>query len=130
MHRVLQKFEQSAERRMNAVQRCRGRGTGQRADERIARDDAADTGVQEPDEPFDCVDGEERVETLTYAGLETKARAVAATLTARGLAGERVLLLHPPGLEYIASFVGCLFARAVAVPARAAYSHSASVGSR
>jgi amino acid adenylation domain-containing protein len=32
-------------------------------------------------------------------------------------AGERVLLLYPPGLEYIVAFFGCLYAGAVAVPA-------------
>ena len=29
---------------------------------------------------------------------------------------DRVLLLYPPGLEYISGFMGCLYARAVAVP--------------
>jgi acyl-CoA synthetase (AMP-forming)/AMP-acid ligase II len=33
-----------------------------------------------------------------------------------GAKGERVLLLYPPGLEYIAAFFGCLYAGAVAVP--------------
>ena len=31
--------------------------------------------------------------------------------------GKRVLLLYPPGLEYIAAFFGCFYAGAVAVPA-------------
>ena len=31
--------------------------------------------------------------------------------------GERVLLLYPPGLEYVAALFGCLYAGAVAVPA-------------
>src|SRR5207253_2034291 len=31
--------------------------------------------------------------------------------------GDRVLLLYPPGLEYIAAFFGCLYAGAIAVPA-------------
>jgi len=33
------------------------------------------------------------------------------------LAGERILLLYPPGLEYIAAYYACLAAGAVAVPA-------------
>src|SRR5262249_22717983 len=45
------------------------------------------------------------------------ARAIAAVLQELGLEGERVILLHPPGLEYVASFFGCLFARVSAVPA-------------
>jgi acyl-CoA synthetase (AMP-forming)/AMP-acid ligase II/acyl carrier protein len=36
---------------------------------------------------------------------------------ARGLTGERALLLYPPGLEFIAAFFGCLYAGVVAVPA-------------
>ncbi|OAN67110.1 AMP-binding protein [Sphingomonas sp. TDK1] len=55
-------------------------------------------------------------EILTYADLDTRARGVAAKLTALGLAGERVLLLSPPGLDYIVGFFGCLYAGAIAVP--------------
>ncbi|HEX8282845.1 MAG TPA: amino acid adenylation domain-containing protein [Pyrinomonadaceae bacterium] len=61
-------------------------------------------------------DGAEEA-NLTYAGLERRARAVAARLQAGGFAGQRVLLLYPPGLEYITAFWGCLYAGAVAVPA-------------
>src|SRR5262245_17785744 len=55
--------------------------------------------------------------TLTYRELDRRARAVAGTLQSLGLVGERVLLLYPPGLDYVAAFFGCLYARAVAVPA-------------
>jgi acyl-CoA synthetase (AMP-forming)/AMP-acid ligase II/acyl carrier protein len=54
--------------------------------------------------------------TLTYGELDRLARAIAATLQARGLGGERALLLYPPGLDYIAAFFGCLYAGVVAVP--------------
>src|SRR5512135_3364365 len=54
---------------------------------------------------------------LTYGGLDLRARALAAGLQERGLAGERALLLYPPGLEFIAAFLGCLYAGVVAVPA-------------
>src|SRR4051812_1367727 len=60
-------------------------------------------------------DGEE--DQLSYAGLDERARAIAALLVEQGARGERVLLLYPPGLEYIAAFFGCLYAGAVAVPA-------------
>jgi amino acid adenylation domain-containing protein len=63
------------------------------------------------------VDGEEQEACLTYAQLDRSARQVAACLAERGAAGERVLLVHPPGLAYIESFYGCLYAGAVAVPA-------------
>jgi acyl-CoA synthetase (AMP-forming)/AMP-acid ligase II/acyl carrier protein len=53
---------------------------------------------------------------LTYAELDRQARAVAVMLQARGLAGERALLLYPPGLDYVTAFFGCLYAGVVAVP--------------
>ncbi|HVG10832.1 MAG TPA: non-ribosomal peptide synthase/polyketide synthase, partial [Thermoanaerobaculia bacterium] len=58
-----------------------------------------------------------REDRISYAGLDERARAIAALLLAHGARGERVLLLYPPGLEYIAAFFGCLYAGAVAVPA-------------
>lgn len=61
-------------------------------------------------------DGETREVTITYRELEQRALTVAAMLQELGVAGERALLLHPPGLEYITAFFGCLFAGVVAVP--------------
>jgi len=55
--------------------------------------------------------------SATYAGLDRRARAVGAWLQGAGASGQRVLLLFPPGLDYIAAFFGCLYAGAVAVPA-------------
>lgn len=52
-----------------------------------------------------------------YRELDLRTRAVAALLQREGLTGKPVLLLHPPGLDYIAGFLGCLYAGAVAVPA-------------
>ncbi|HVR99107.1 MAG TPA: fatty acyl-AMP ligase, partial [Thermoanaerobaculia bacterium] len=65
-------------------------------------------------------DGEVEAEQLTYAELDRQARALGAALAAmgeRGLYGERALLLYPPGLEFIAAFLGCLYGGVVAVPA-------------
>jgi natural product biosynthesis luciferase-like monooxygenase protein/FkbM family methyltransferase len=53
---------------------------------------------------------------FTYGELDRRARAIAAQLQAQGMEGQRVLLLYPAGLEYIAAFFGCLYAGAVAVP--------------
>ena len=61
------------------------------------------------------VDGQEH-RRLTYGELDIKARAIASTLQRQGAAGERVLLLCPSGLDFIAGFLGCLYAGAVAVP--------------
>src|ERR1700754_607137 len=55
--------------------------------------------------------------SITYGELDLRARAVAALLQSRGLQRERMLLLYPPGLDFIAAFFGCLYAGAVAVPA-------------
>ncbi|WP_437759618.1 non-ribosomal peptide synthase/polyketide synthase [Sorangium sp. So ce1389] len=60
--------------------------------------------------------GEAEGEHATYRELDRRARAIAAELQQRGAAGERALLLYPPGLEYIAAFFGCLYAGVVAVP--------------
>ncbi|WP_233585626.1 non-ribosomal peptide synthetase, partial [Corallococcus sp. CA054B] len=60
-------------------------------------------------------DGEETV--WSAFDLDVRARRIAAALRERGAQGERVLLLYPPGLDYIAGFFGCLYAGAVAVPA-------------
>jgi natural product biosynthesis luciferase-like monooxygenase protein len=62
-------------------------------------------------------DGEAGQTELTWKQLDRKARGIAALLQRSGATGERVLLLYPPGLEYIEAFFGCLYAGAVAVPA-------------
>ncbi len=63
------------------------------------------------------VDGETEEVNITYAELDRKARALGAWLMASGMTGERVLLLFPPGLEFAAAFMGCLYGGAIAVPA-------------
>ena len=57
-----------------------------------------------------------RPSTLNYRQLDFQARTVAAHLQELGLQGERVLLLYPPGLDFIAAFLGCLYAGSIAVP--------------
>jgi acyl transferase domain-containing protein/acyl-CoA synthetase (AMP-forming)/AMP-acid ligase II/NADPH:quinone reductase-like Zn-dependent oxidoreductase/acyl carrier protein len=62
------------------------------------------------------VDGEGDPLTLTNAELDLRARAVAATLRQRFPAGERALIVCPPGLEYVNAFIACLYAGIIAVP--------------
>src|SRR6185503_13820357 len=62
-------------------------------------------------------DGEAEEVTLTYGELEERARAIGWRLQFIGAESERVLLLFPPGLDYISAFFGCLYAGAIAVPA-------------
>ncbi len=61
-------------------------------------------------------DGQSNQTVLTYAQLEQRARAIAAHLQNMGLAGKRVLLVYPHGLDFITAFFGCLYANCVAVP--------------
>ena len=61
-------------------------------------------------------DGREE-EVLAFATLQRRARAIAAHLSEHVVPGDRVVLLVPPGLEYVAAFFGCLYAGVVAVPA-------------
>jgi amino acid adenylation domain-containing protein len=62
-------------------------------------------------------DGEGRETDLTFAGLDARARAVAALLRRNASAGDRVLLMYPAGLDYIAGLFGCFYAGLIAVPA-------------
>ena len=62
-------------------------------------------------------DGESQAINWTYADLDIRARAIAATLQSMGLEGERALLLYPSGLDFVAAFFGCLYAGVTAVPA-------------
>src|SRR6266851_10367504 len=54
---------------------------------------------------------------LTYVELDQQARAVGGWLQSLVSRGERVLLIYPPGLDYLTAFFGCLYAGAIAVPA-------------
>ncbi|MGH8609978.1 MAG: AMP-binding protein, partial [Gammaproteobacteria bacterium] len=62
-------------------------------------------------------DEEQKEVHLTYGELDRRARAIAALLESRGATGERALLLHPAGLDYLVALFGCLYAKIVAVPA-------------
>ncbi|MDQ3767701.1 MAG: aminotransferase class I/II-fold pyridoxal phosphate-dependent enzyme, partial [Actinomycetota bacterium] len=62
-------------------------------------------------------DGEAEENSVNYEKLDRQAQAVAARLQILGVgSGERALLFYPPSLEYIAAFLGCLYAGVVAVP--------------
>ncbi len=62
------------------------------------------------------IDDPSKRTALTYAQLDRRARAIAATLQDMGLAGQRVMLAYPPGLEFVAAYFGALYAGCVAVP--------------
>ncbi|MFC7511257.1 AMP-binding protein [Streptomyces thermocarboxydus] len=54
--------------------------------------------------------------TLSWQGLDARARAVAGRLHGTVRPGDRVALLLPQGLDYTAAFLGCLYAGVIAVP--------------
>ena len=60
-------------------------------------------------------DPEKDFDHLSYAQLDQKARAIAAGLQSSGEPGQRVLLLHQPGVHFVTAFYGCLYAGAIAV---------------
>ncbi|MFA1547955.1 MupA/Atu3671 family FMN-dependent luciferase-like monooxygenase [Actinomadura chokoriensis] len=53
---------------------------------------------------------------LSYADLDRRARSIAGMLREECAPGDRVVLLLPPGLDYVAALCGCLYAALVAVP--------------
>eukprot|EP00967_Tisochrysis_lutea_P087410 scaffold123610_cov25-Tisochrysis_lutea.AAC.6 len=61
-----------------------------------------------------CVEAE----AWSYAQLAARARVLCACLRRRwgASSGARILLLHPPGIEFVAAFFGCQYAALVAVP--------------
>ena len=80
---------------------------------------------ERPDQPafIHLLDGQSNQAVLTYARLGQRARAIAAHLQNMGLAGQRVLLAYPPGLDFITAFFGCLYANCVAVPTYPPHRH-------
>jgi len=97
----------------------------------LLQDDARSAGIatlvelleyraerQGDDVVFRFVSGDGSEEgSLTFRELRARARSIAAGLRSHADPGDRVVLLVPPGLDYVASFFGCLYAGAVAVPA-------------
>ena len=57
-----------------------------------------------------------REQIMTYGDLDHRARIIGGFLQSFGEDGDRVVLLYPPSLEYVAAFLGCLYAGRVAVP--------------
>jgi acyl-CoA synthetase (AMP-forming)/AMP-acid ligase II len=58
---------------------------------------------------------ENDLDLFSYSQLDEKARAIAAVLQQSGEPGQRVLLLHQPGVDFVTAFYGCLYAGAIAV---------------
>jgi len=73
---------------------------------------------QHPDRPAFIYEEESgHVNEFTYSKLDARARAIAAWLVERTEPDDRVLLVYPPGLEFIAAYFGCIYAGVLPVPA-------------
>jgi acyl-CoA synthetase (AMP-forming)/AMP-acid ligase II/acyl carrier protein len=58
-----------------------------------------------------------QTESWSYARLDQRMRTLGAWLSKQTSVGDRVMLVYPPGLEFIAAFLGCVAAGAIPVPA-------------
>src|SRR5947208_3485338 len=54
--------------------------------------------------------------SLTFDALLERVRDIGQALASSGAPGDRVVLMCPPGLDFIAAFFGCQFAQKIAVP--------------
>jgi acyl-CoA synthetase (AMP-forming)/AMP-acid ligase II len=68
------------------------------------------------DEAFTFIEDNGDVSRISFHELHQKALSVAQYLTREFKSGTKVVLLFPPGLEYVQAFLGCLYAGIVAVP--------------
>lgn len=60
--------------------------------------------------------GETEAGRLSFRQLQEKARQIAGFLQSQGYEGERILLLFPPGLDFIVALFACFYAKVTAVP--------------
>ncbi len=61
-------------------------------------------------------DGQEQEAHLTYRELDSQARAIAGRLQRELRPGDRAMLIYPTSLDFVAAFLGCLYAGVIAVP--------------
>src|SRR5688500_12994356 len=80
----------------------------------LLRDRAA---AQPHDRAYTFLDAGERCgDSLTWAQLERRSRAIATAINRFVVQGDRVLVMFPPGLDFVPAFFAVLYAGAVAVP--------------
>jgi acyl-CoA synthetase (AMP-forming)/AMP-acid ligase II len=61
--------------------------------------------------------GVDESESLNYRTLDIRSKAIGAAMQSFGKKGDRVLLLFPAGLRYVASLFACFYSGMIAVPA-------------
>jgi acyl-CoA synthetase (AMP-forming)/AMP-acid ligase II/3-oxoacyl-(acyl-carrier-protein) synthase/acyl carrier protein len=60
--------------------------------------------------------GETEDGVLTFSSIDERARRIAAWLQSNFTQGDRVVLLFPSGLDFIVTFLGCMYAGAIPIP--------------
>jgi acyl-CoA synthetase (AMP-forming)/AMP-acid ligase II len=60
--------------------------------------------------------GEVAGNTLAWAALDCRSRAIGASIAVRVDPGARVLIMLPPGLDFVSAYFGVLYAGAIAIP--------------
>ena len=60
--------------------------------------------------------GEKSEDNLSFEELDCKASHLAQMLSGMSLKGKKVLLLFEPGLDFITTFMGCLYAQVIPIP--------------
>ena len=96
--------------------RMPGSVLGERADTFVQalRRQSAELGA---DRAFAYLGSDGEIEDeLSFADLDRQAQRLGAWLQSRTQFGDRVLLMFPPGLQFVAAFFGCLYAGLTAVP--------------
>jgi acyl-CoA synthetase (AMP-forming)/AMP-acid ligase II len=68
--------------------------------------------------------------SATYAGIDRDARALAVTLGERVSPGDRVLIMCPPGIDFVTGFFACQYAGLIAVPVSCPDAHNDGKGTR
>ncbi len=96
----------------------RERGTGKLAEEKTLAEVLRRRAVHQAND-LACVHlagGRNHEIRITYAELDARARRVGAFLQQHGAIGRPILLVYPPGTDFLVGFLGCLYAGAVATP--------------
>ncbi|UAA39457.1 non-ribosomal peptide synthase/polyketide synthase [Paraneptunicella aestuarii] len=77
---------------------------------------ASNARLKSDKQAFTFIEDNGEQEQVNFGELHHRAQCIAQTLSSEVEPGSRVVLLYPPGLEYIQAFLGCLYAGVVAVP--------------
>ena len=73
--------------------------------------------IRPTDVAYAFTDGDTTIRSLTYAQLWDEVRGLAGALQGRVRPGHRILLLYPPGLDFVIGLFACHALDAIAVPA-------------